>query len=89
MKDGTQFVGRPMFCYGEDYSKLPKGPDMVYCHIILVKDVPRHYHVGGETKFIILLDLLDIIVMNEAENADAKNYNNNAPLFINRLFGDE
>ena len=89
LRDGSIYVGRPIFCDDDDYSKLPKGTDMIFIHLKLINDVPRDYHIGGDTKFIVLWDLLNIIVMDEAECEDAKNYSNNAPLFLNRLFEDE
>lgn len=88
MKDGTRFVGRPVFCYDEDYSKLPKGQDMVYLHLKLINDIPLHYHIGGTEKFIVLWDVSDIIVMDKDEITEYKNYNNYAPLFVKRLFPD-
>jgi hypothetical protein len=54
----------------------------------LLNDVPLWYHISGETFYIYISLINEIIVMNDNEYQESILYMNTAPLFINRVFLD-
>ena len=85
MSNGRQYVGKPQLYKNEDYSNVQ---DLIYVDVILFRDIPLWHHVGGEKLQFYIKGIQNIIVMNEAEIEDSKNYTNSAPLFVQKLFPD-
>jgi hypothetical protein len=83
MNNGRQYVGKPQLYY--KYSNLQ---DITSVEVMLFRDIPLWYHVGGEKLQIYIKEIKNIIVMNEQEIEDSKKYTNNALLFVQRLFPD-
>lgn len=85
MNNGKQYVGKPRLYESEDYSDLQ---DLISVEVLLFRDIPLWYHVGGEKIYIYIKGIENIIVMNEEEIEDSKKYSNYSPLFVQRLFPD-
>jgi hypothetical protein len=83
MKHGRQYVGKPRLYENENNLQ-----DLIYVEVILFRDIPLWYHVGGEKLQFYIKGIENIIVMNEQEIEDSKKYINCAPLFVQRLFPD-
>jgi hypothetical protein len=85
MSNGRQYVGKAQLYKNEDYSNVQ---DLIYVDVILFRDIPLWHHVSGEKLQFYIKGIKNIIVMNEEEIEDSKNYTNSAPLFVQRLFPD-
>ena len=83
MNNGRQYVGKPRL-----YDKYSNLQDITSVEVMLFRDIPLWYHVGGEKLQIYIKGIENIIVMNEQETEDSKKYTNNAILFVQRLFPD-
>ena len=83
MNNGRQYVGKPRLY--ENYSNIQ---DITSVEVMLFRDIPLWYHIGGEKLQIYIKGIKKIIVMNEQEIEDSKKYTNNAILFVQRLFPD-
>jgi len=83
MNNGRQYVGKPRLY--KNYSNLQNLSSL---EVMLFRDIPLWYHVGGEKLQIYIKEIKNIIVMNEQEIEDSKKYTNNALLFVKRLFPD-
>ena len=83
MNNGRQYVGKPRLY--KNYSNLQNLSSL---EVMLFRDIPLWYHVGGEKVQIYIKEIKNIIVMNEKEIEDSKKYTNNALLFVQRLFPD-
>jgi hypothetical protein len=86
MDDGGMFVGKPKFCYNENYSKLEKLKSMTLFEIKLMNDIPISHHIGGMLVSIFTNKINNIIVINETEMKNSQQYHNCAPDFVKRLF---
>lgn len=83
MNNGRQYVGKPRL-----YDKYSNIQDITSVEVMLFRDIPLWYHVGGEKLQIYIKEIKKVIVMNEQEIEDSKKYTNNAILFVQRLFPD-
>jgi hypothetical protein len=83
MNNGRKYVGKPRLYENENNLQ-----DITYVEVILFRDIPLWYHVGGEKLQFYIKGIENIIVMNEQEIEDSKKYTNHAPLFVQRLFPD-
>ena len=83
MNNGRQYVGKPRL-----YEKYSNLQDITSVEVMLFRDIPLWYHVGGEKLQNHIKEIKNIIVMNEQEIEDSKKYTNNALLFVQRLFPD-
>ena len=83
MNNGRQYVGKPHL-----YEKYNNLQDFTSVEVMLFRDIPLWYHVGGEKIQIYIKEIKNIITMNESEIEDSKKYTNNALLFVQRLFPD-
>jgi small nuclear ribonucleoprotein (snRNP)-like protein len=83
MNNGRQYVGKPRL-----YDKYSNIQDITSVEVMLFRDIPLWYHIGGEKLQIYINGIKNIIVMNEQEIEDSKKYTNNAILFVQRLFPD-
>lgn len=83
MNNGRQYVGKPRL-----YDKYSNLQDITSVEVMLFRDIPLWYHIGGEKLQIYIKGIENIIVMNEQETEDSKKYTNNAILFVQRLFPD-
>jgi len=83
MNNGRKYVGKPRLYENENNLQ-----DLIYVEVILFRDIPLWYHVGGEKLQFYIKGIENIIVMNEQEIEDSKKYTNYAPLFVERLFPD-
>jgi hypothetical protein len=83
MNNGRQYVGKPHLF--EKYSNLK---DLTSVEVLLLRDIPLWYHVGGEKIHFYIKEIKNIIAMNEKEIEDSKKYTNYHPLFVQRLFPD-
>ena len=85
MNNGKQYVGKPRLYENENYSNLQ---ELISVEVMLFRDIPLWYHVGGEKIYIYIKGIENIIVMNEQEIEESKNYTNYVPSFVQRLFPD-
>jgi len=83
MNNGRKYVGKPRL-----YDKYCNIPNITSVEVMLFRDIPLWYHIGGEKLQIYIKGIENIIVMNEQEIEDSKKYTNNAILFVQRLFPD-
>lgn len=83
MNNDRQYVGKPRL-----YDKYSNIHDITSVEVMLFRDIPLWYHVGGEKLQIYIKEIKKVIVMNEQEIEDSKKYTNNAILFVQRLFPD-
>jgi hypothetical protein len=83
MKHGRQYVGKPRLYENENNLQ-----ELIYVEVILFRDIPLWYHVGGEKLQFYIKGIENIILMNQAEIEDSTKYTNCAPLFVQRLFPD-
>lgn len=83
MNNGKKYVGKPRLYENENYNNLQ---DLISVQVILLRDIPLWYHVGGEKLHFYIRGIENIILMNEEEIEDSKKYTNCAPLFVQRLF---
>ncbi len=54
-------------------------------NILLINNVPLWYHIGGEEIQISLNEISNILLMDDDEIKDSKNYVNSAPLFTKNI----
>ena len=85
MNNGKQYVGKPRLYENENYSNLQ---ELISVEVMLFRDIPLWYHVGGEKIYIYIKGIENIIVMNEQEIEESKNNTNYVPSFVQRLFPD-
>jgi hypothetical protein len=85
MNDGRQYVGKPRLYKNDNYNNLQ---DVISVEVILFRDIPLWYHVGGEKLQFYIRRIENIILMNEEEIEDSIKYTDYAPLFVKRLFPD-
>lgn len=85
MNNGRKYIGKPRLCENENYINLQ---ELIFVEVMLFRDVPLWYHVGGEKLNFYIKGIENIITMNEQEVEDSKKYTNCAPLFVQRLFPD-
>jgi hypothetical protein len=83
MNNGRQYVGKPRLYENENNLQ-----ELIYVEVILFRDIPLWYHVGGEKLQFYIKGIENIILMNQAEIEDSTKYTNCAPLFVQRLFPD-